>query len=377
MKLIKAPLSLGFWSLLPMLRLRPILALALGFSISLFLLSGCDTTSSAERKAEQARREAEEGRMRAALLGRVHDAEAAVWQILHPLIQKAANYRSEETHGYIGAAFVTEAFYGEAFVEEARAEGFGPWVTVLTVFPDSPAESAGLRAGDRLLEINGDKVPQGSRSALFAARQVKRRLEPGGPNQLVVQRGSEVIELEVQPVEGAYYGVVVVASNAVDLQVDGDVIWIGLSLVESLKSEKDLSFLCAYALAKNVMRHSKQKGKNAMLGQLLDVAAAAGGVNTGGLFGGMGGNAYSHAFEVEADLIALYLLASSGYEIDGYPEFWDKVLRGRDRKGELTAKEFERIETASKVIASIEAKQEAGAPVFPEEYLQGDVSEIE
>lgn len=358
-----------------MYRLR--LLLTIGISLSLLFLQGCDSTSSAERKAEQARREAEEARMRAAFLGRIHDAESSVWQILHPLIEKAANYRSEETHGYIGAAFVTEAFYSEALVEEARAEGFGPWVTVLTVFPDSPAESAGLRAGDRLLSINGEKVPQGSRSAIFAARQVKRRLDPGGPNQLVVQRGSDVVELEVQPIEGAYYGVIVMASNAVDLQVDGDVIWVGLSLVESLKSEKDLSFLCAYALAKNVMRHSKQKGKNAFLGQLLDVAAAAGGVNTGGVFGGMAGNAYSHAFEVEADLIALYLLASAGYEIEGYPEFWDRILRSRNRKGELTAKELERIETAGKVIASIEEKREAGESIFPEEYLQGDVSEIE
>ncbi|MDQ8183222.1 M48 family metallopeptidase [Pelagicoccus sp. SDUM812005] len=358
-----------------MLRSRPLFAL--GISLSLLLLSACDSTHSAERKAEQARQAAEQARMRAAFLGRIHEAESAVWQTLHPLIEKAANYRAEETHGYIGAAFVTEAFYSEALLAEARAEGFGPWVTVLTVFPDSPAESAGLRAGDRLLSINGAKVPQGSRSAIYAARQVKRQLEPGGPNLLEVQRGNEVLELEVTPVEGAYYGVVVVATDAVDLQVDGDVIWIGLSLVESIKRSEDLAYLCAYALAKNVMRHSKQKGKNAMLGQLLDVAAAASGVNTGGIFGGMGGNAYSHAFEVEADLIALYLLASADYEIAGYPEFWDRALRGRSRKGELTAKEVERIETAGKVIASIEAKREAEEPIFPEEYLQGDVSEIE
>ncbi len=351
--------------------------IAFGICLSLLLQSGCDSTSSAERKAERARQAAEQARMRAAFLGRVHDAESSVWQILHPLIEKAANYRSEETHGYIGAAFVTEAFYSEALVAEARAEGFGPWISVLTVFPDSPAESAGLKAGDRLLSINGVKVPQGSRSAIFAARQVKRQLEPGGANQLVVQRGSEELELEVQPVEGAYYGVIVVASNAVDLQVDGDVIWIGLSLVEGIKREEDLAYLCAYALAKNVMRHSKQKGKNALLGQLLDVAAAVNGVNTGGVFGGMGGNAYSHAFEVEADLIALYLLASADYEIAGYPEFWDGILRGRDRKGELTAKEFERIETAGKVIASIEEKRAGGEAIYPEEYLQGDVSEIE
>ncbi len=358
-----------------MSRLAPFIAFS--FLTSLLFLGGCDSTTSAERKAEQARQAAEQARMRAAYLGRIHDAEGSVWEILNPLIQKAANYRAEETHGYIGAAFVTESFYGEAFVAEARAEGFGPFVSVLTVFPDSPAESAGLKAGDRVLSINGSKVPQGARASLFAARKIKRMLKPGVPNQMEVQRGSEIIPLEMTPVEGAYYGVVVVASDSIFLQVDGDVIWIGLSVVEGLKSEDDLAYLCAYALAKNVMRHPKQKGKNAMLGQLLDVAAAMSGVNTGGVFGGMGGNAYSHAFEVEADLIALYLLASADYEISGYPEFWDGVLRRRNRMGELTAKELERIETARKVIASIEAKREAEEPIYPEEYLQGDVSELE
>lgn len=315
--------------------------------------------------------------MRAALLGRVHDAEASVWEHLNPLVQNAANYRSEETYGYIGAAFVTENFYSELFLREVRMEGLGPYVSVLTVFPDSPAERAGLKAGDKLVSVNGTKVPKGAGATSFAAMRVKRLLKPDEPNVLEVQRGEEILQLDVLPVAGAYYAVVIVESNVIDLQVDGDVIYVGLGLVENLKKRDDLSYLCAYALAKNVMRHTKQKGKNAFLGQLLDVAAAASGVNTGGVFGSMGSQAYSHAFEVEADLIALYLLASSGYEIEGYPVFWENVLRSRSRKDTLTAKEVERIETAGKVIASIEEKRAAGEAIFPEAYLQGDVSEIE
>ncbi|EDY84290.1 hypothetical protein VDG1235_3921 [Verrucomicrobiia bacterium DG1235] len=340
-------------------------------------LAGCETTDSATRKEQRARQAEEQARLRAAFLGRIHEAESEVWEILHPLIQQAANYRESETNGYIGAVFVTEAFYSEALLLEARAEGFGPYVSVLTVFPDSPAESAGLKPGDRLLSVNGIKSPNGQRAAMFAARRVKGLLEPGVENELEVLRGEEVLTLRVEPVEGAYYAVVVVASNTVDLQVDGDVIWIGLSLVEALERSEDLSYLCAYALAKSVMRHPKQKGKNAFIGQLLDVAAAASGVGTGGLFGAMGDNAYSHAFEVEADLIALYLLASSGYEIEAYPDFWDRSLRSRSRKGELTVKEAERIEIMGKVIDSLTEKIEAEEPIFPEAYLQGDVSEIE
>jgi len=359
-----------------MTSLRSLCHLSILTLLSLFL-SGCESTDSENRKAERARKEAEESRMRAAFLARIHEAESDVWEILNPLIQKAAHYRAEETHAYIGAAFVTEAFYSEALLEEVRQEGFGSHVSVLTVFEGSPAEKAGLQGGDRLLSVNGVKVPKGQSSGSFAARKVKRLLKVDEVNQLEVERDGEELSLQVEAIPGAYYAVIIVASNTVDLHVDGDVIWLGLSMVESMDDSDDLAYICAYALAKNVMRHSKQKGRNAFLGQLVDIAAMTGGVNTGGTFGNLGGAAYERAFEVESDLIALYLLASSGYPYDTYPEFWDRVLRNQNRKGELKGKDQERLDKMRSVILAIEAKRAAGEPVFPEEYLQGDVSELE
>lgn len=346
-------------------------------SAFLVLLGGCESVDYQARKAEQARKEAEDSRLRAAFLARIHEAESDVWAILDPLIQKAAHYREEETFGYIGAVFATEAFYSEALLKEVRAEGFGSHVSVFTVFDDSPAAKAGLQGGDRLLSVNGVRVPRGQSSGAFATRKIKRLLIPGEMNQLEVQRGEEVLEFDIEAIPATYYSVIVVASNSVDLHVDGDVIWLGLSIVESMDDSDDLAHLCAYALAKNVMRHSRQKGRNAFLGQLVDIAAMTGGVNTGGVFQSMGGSAHEQAFEVESDLVALYLLASAGYRFDAYPDFWDKVLRARSKKGALKPKDEDRLEKMRSVIASIEAKQAAGEPVFPEEYLQGDVSELE
>ncbi|MBK1878021.1 PDZ domain-containing protein [Pelagicoccus mobilis] len=346
-------------------------------AIILFSLTGCDSTEAAARKAERERKEAEEARMRAAFLARVHEAESDAWAVLQPLMQQAAGYRAEETHGFIGAVFVTEAFYSEALVEEVRAEGFGQHISVLTVFDGSPAAAAGLQGGDRLVSVNGVKVPRGQNSAVFAARKVKRLLKPGEMNQIEVARGDEILELEIEAKPSAYYGVVIDASNSVDVHVDGDVIWLGLALVEYLDDSEELPYLCAYALSKNVMRHSKQVGRNAFLGQLLDVAAAAGGVNTGGMFGSMGGAAHAHAFDIESDLIALYLLASAGYKFDTYPEYWDRVIRSQRKNGQLKSKDVERLDKMRSVIASIQSKIEAGEMVYPEEYLQGDVSELE
>lgn len=347
-----------------------------------FLLSfafiGCETSESvALKRLEEQRRYEEAARLRAEYLVRIHEAESAVWDILHPLMQKAADYREQETFGYIGAVFVSEAFYSEAFLLEARAEGLGPFVSVLGVHPDSPAEFSGLKAGDRLISINDVKVPRGTRSAQFANRRIKRLLKTGLPNQLVVERGGTLLDLEVTPTKGTYYGLVVLPGNAMDLHVDGDVIWMSLRLIEALEDSDELSYICSYALAKSVMRHAKQKGANEFLGKIVDIAAMASGANTGGFFGSMGGGMYAHGFEVEADLVALYLLASSGYDISMYPDFWDKHLRARSKKGTLRKNDQDRIDIARNVVVTLLEKQQSGEIIFPKEYLSGDVSEIE
>ena len=54
------------------------------------------------------------------------------------------------------------------------------------------------------------------------------------------------------------------------------------------------------------MGHMDKKQSNYMLGTLLDLVAAANGINTRGTFGSTGASAFSQDFEAEADYVALY-----------------------------------------------------------------------
>src|SRR5690606_3998107 len=64
-------------------------------------------------------------------------------------------------------------------------------------------------------------------------------------------------------------------------------------------------------------------------GAVLDVLAAAGGVNTGGAFTDMGGDIgammFSQAFESEADYVGLYFTARAEFDVSGAENFWRRM----------------------------------------------------
>ncbi|RMG48552.1 MAG: M20/M25/M40 family metallo-hydrolase [Acidobacteria bacterium] len=67
----------------------------------------------------------------------------------------------------------------------------GPGVLVVRVMPDSPAERAGLRAGDRIVAIDGQAVAD-----VRAYAEVLRGHAPGDTIRIEIERGGERLELD-------------------------------------------------------------------------------------------------------------------------------------------------------------------------------------
>jgi S1-C subfamily serine protease len=72
----------------------------------------------------------------------------------------------------------------------------GPGVKVAGVTPGSPAEKAGVREGDVLLEVDGKDVPD-----LRAFSGILRELKPGQTVKVVLDRGARRQTLDVTVVE--------------------------------------------------------------------------------------------------------------------------------------------------------------------------------
>lgn len=74
----------------------------------------------------------------------------------------------------------------EGTTEELNSE-------IAIIFPDSPAERAGLQAKDTILQVNGEEVKDNP------VRIVELIRESEGKVQMQVQRGEEIIDIEIEP----------------------------------------------------------------------------------------------------------------------------------------------------------------------------------
>ncbi|MBC2607749.1 M48 family metallopeptidase [Pelagicoccus albus] len=341
-----------------------------------FLLQGCESTQASLKEQAEAAQVRKIDAAKLQELYRIRDAEIRAWDVLRPMMLEAGTYQLSESFGDIGAVFTAEHYYPERLRGTARQYSIGPYVSISQVFPGTVAEAAGLMEGDRILEVNGDKTPRWSLAARYASSRIKRDLVPGRVNRLKIQRSGQIFEVEVIPEKAAYYTVVVSPDAQSDVRADGEVIWLSLNGVKNLSDPTEFAYTCAYALAQNVMRHPEKRRKNLWIGQTADVAALTAGIPTIWIFGNATGNNKRRALQIEADLIALYLLASQGADLNKYSAFWQRQMPRSRRTGKMDARDLRRLEVQQQIIASIERKRDAGLFIFPEEYLSGDASEV-
>lgn len=332
-------------------------------------LYGCQSTQLSVEERE--RRKQEELALKERYLNRIQSVETSVYESMEVLASKVVDYNPEELHGYSGAVFVTDLFYPFELSGVARERGIGSRVVVRHVFEGSPAEEAGLMLGDRLIRLNGKRVPRGEQAASYIVGKLKKSWLLDEPNTVVVDRKGQELSFEIAAKNSVYYSIVVTPFLGAEepAYAEGKAIYFSLEGLEGLE-ESELHYVCAYALVQNVMKHARMKGQNELIGGVIDVAAMLYGVNTGGVFGNLGRNAHKAGFLIESDLLALYALASAGIDINDYPAFWEERLR--DRNGQLSRVNQDRLDAMRRVIHEIEAKRQSGDPIYPTEYLSGE-----
>ena len=361
--------------------MKPLLLAAL----AVFLAHGCATTTTMTATGDAATVEAEraeQARYAAkTAFGRLKRLDAVAWPVL------TAN---------ADVCPKTKFKAGITFDSKWRSEGMPPAFRnahrellqldsnhfgVTWASPNSPADKAGLRRGDRIFEIEGNPAPE-VRSRRGVNRGMKRiqklfdeASEDGVLTLGIARDGSEEpIDVTMELVSTCAYPVVMQESDALNAYADGNTIYITTGMMRFAQDDLELQTVVAHELAHNTEGHIDKMRRNTMvggiLGAIVDAAAATQGIYTDATSAGAqaGAMAFSQDFEREADYVGIYYMERAGTDTSEAADFWRRMA-GESMSGVVYATTHpttpERFVNINAAVAEVRAKREAGEELRP------------
>jgi beta-barrel assembly-enhancing protease len=343
---------------------------------ALVVLAGaCVSPQTARPEIGDATLAAEQQRQSLYVLETRADEYRRVYDIAERLY-RANSELCHRTAPVVGVRFENLNDYGRDFREAAQSLwGVNDRPSIAWIAQDSPATTAGLRLRDQLVSINGEQIRPGRQSSRQAGARLREAAERGAV-AIQVLRGAETLTINVTPQASCAYQFQVVDDSQINAAADGRTIILYRGMLRFTRSDEELALILAHELAHNAMRHIEAAQTNALMGTmggaLLDIAAAAAGVNTGGAFADAGGDVgrmmFSQGFESEADYVGLYFMARAGYDISSAEQFWRRMAAENPRGIRLaythpnSAQRYLGLEAARQ---EIEIKRARGEPLRP------------
>lgn len=365
-------------------------------SVTLFLLlltPSCATPSTQYGSLSPESLQAEQMRQRQLVVLSSLREQERMHRIAAPVLRAASPLCGDRVVADGGLIVANVHTWDRQYHTAARSLGFSDTLQVVAVAPGSAAQRGGVMPGDRLLSVNGLAVPSGR----TAATKYAELLAP--PRSRASSRSAPVLRAMLQfvvvdssergdPLRAARnitvaadtacaFGAVVQKHDALNAWADGERIIVTSAMMRFASADDELAVVVAHEVAHNAMRHvdamKSNAGLGALLGAIVDIAAATQGVNTGGDFTNLGAaagaSAYSQDFEREADYVGMYILARAGFPVDSAPNFWRRMAEespgsiGYASSHPTTAERFIRLEQA---LTEIRLKQDAGLDLLPE-----------
>ena len=294
-------------------------------------------------------------------------------RVAFPLLLSGADINTTKVRPYLGIQYRNMPALPKDYRQAgARVYGMDDTLQIIEVVPESPADLAELKPGDKLVSLDGHPFPKGRKAIAKIPRFFKQCLAAGQPSVISVLRDGEEMNLTVTPVNVSdFYVYILHTEEDFNAFADGKSIFLTSGILRFAQSDDELALIVGHELAHNVMTHMRTKTANYLLGTILDIAAAAGGVDTQNAFGKIASQAHSKKFEQEADYVGLYIMARAGIEIQESADFWRRFaaeIPKSIRRNFMSTHPSspERFLAMEQTIEEIQLKREAGLPMVPE-----------
>lgn len=197
--------------------------------------------------------------------------------------------------------------------EAAARLGLGQHVGVMAVVDGSPAQKAGLQAGDQLLSINGRALAKiaidgkPSRAPVDAVQRMLSGAMQAGTVTLRVSspQGERTVSFAAEL--GCPSNAEFDTGDDVNAWADGSRVMISAGLLRRCATDDDLALVVAHEMAHNVLHHrARLAAMRTANGTALSAERIA---------------AEFRATEVDADRLGVLLVGGAGYDLSGAPGF--------------------------------------------------------
>lgn len=165
----------------------------------------------------------------------------------------------------------------------------GDGLSIRTVREGSPAAEAGLLPGDDLIKVGGTYLPSGRTAQTLYAALTQRAFQEESV-EIDLRRGETQASYILTPETLCGYPVNLFFSEQINGHTDGEEVWITSELMRSLPRDEDLALVIAHEMAHAIAGHMDQSPTKAL--------------------------------ELEADRMALTMLARAGYDFAAAVENW-------------------------------------------------------
>lgn len=190
----------------------------------------------------------------------------------------------------VGMEVHTLSDYPEDLQPVAQALlGVGPGLSLRTVRAGSPAQRAGFMPGDRLRSFGGAFLPSGQTAQTFF-QAVSQQALAKTSLEISVVREEQTLTRTLKPETICGYPAILVFSEQINGHTDGQEVFITSELMRSLPADSDLALIVAHEMAHAIAGHMQKPP--------------------------------SKALELEADRMALIMLARAGFDYAKAVENW-------------------------------------------------------
>lgn len=238
------------------------------------------------------------------------------------------------------------------------------------VAADSPAALAGMEVGDRILAIDSNLVKSSAEARRLLARSTRDFSAARTDSiQFLVLRDDERQRIDVKPVLACRSEISLAGGTRINAYATGKHIKIFNGLFTFVETDEELQYVIAHELAHNISNHVVYARARGAVGVIIDLLALRWRVWTNGGVSRLSVRAFTKPYEVEADYLALYLLANAGIDSTGVENLWRRLAaEDISRIGWILTHPStpERFIQLRKTREEIEAKQSRNEKLLPE-----------